>query len=59
MDVMTMEHTEEEIEDILRIVDALERETRIIEGHSDPGAVCDCWRDLRERVSKSGRYAEG
>ena len=39
----------ENIKDTLRII---RNETRPIEGHNDPGALQDCWKNVNEDLDK-------
>jgi len=51
-----MNHTEQEIEEILGLIDTLRAETETPPGHGDPGAIQDNWVDLRERITKTGQH---
>lgn len=41
---------EQELKFTLDLIKTIEGETHPITGHDDPGAISDCWNELRERV---------
>lgn len=42
---------------ISELINDIKQETRPIEGHTDPGAIEDCWRELMEILEVSQRYS--
>ena len=45
-------------EDLLDLIETIREETRPIEGHTDPGAIQDCWDEILERLEKIAKSEE-
>lgn len=39
------------------LINTIKQETRPIEGHTDPGAIEDCWKELMELLEISLRFS--
>lgn len=43
---------------LLDLLETIREETRPIEGHTDPGAIQDCWDEIIERIEKIAQSEE-